>query len=70
MFSAILWSLDHHLGYGVYFPLTTKGFMGNPFKHIFLLGVDYVTCSPHAPNIPIAAFALFEMMYIDFILSV
>jgi ammonia channel protein AmtB len=33
------------------------------YEHFLLLGVDYWKCSPHAPYIPAACFALFQMMF-------
>jgi len=55
-----LWDV---FGYSMVYGNSLGGFMGNPITHIFLKGVDYNTCSQHAKNIPVAAFALFEMMF-------
>jgi ammonia channel protein AmtB len=38
------------------------GVIGN-FDHAFLINVAYDTCSPNAPTIPAAIFAMFQMMF-------
>lgn len=43
-------------------PLCSWKFVGN-LENVFLIGVDYDDCSPHAPTIPAACFAVFMMMF-------
>jgi Amt family ammonium transporter len=50
------------VGYSLTFGDDHGGVIGD-FKHSFLLGVGYNECSPHAPQIPAALFALFMMMF-------
>eukprot|EP01116_Phalansterium_solitarium_P017502 TRINITY_DN4326_c0_g1_i1.p1 TRINITY_DN4326_c0_g1~~TRINITY_DN4326_c0_g1_i1.p1 ORF type:complete len:447 (+),score=128.85 TRINITY_DN4326_c0_g1_i1:115-1455(+) len=49
-------------GYSFTFGTSKGGFIGGG-DNFFLLGVDYFTCSPHAPNVPGAAYALFMQMF-------
>jgi len=56
-----LWDI---IGYSLVYGDSLGGIIGNPWQYIVLRDVDYVHCSEqHAPNIPIAAFALFMMMF-------
>jgi len=50
------------VGYSLTFGTDHGGVIGD-FKHAFLLGVGYNECSPHAPQIPAALYALFMMMF-------
>lgn len=50
------------VGYSLTFGDDHGGVIGD-FKHSFLLGVGYNECSPHAPQIPAALYALFMMMF-------
>ena len=50
------------VGYSLTFGDDHAGIIGD-FKHAFLLNVPYNECSPHAPNIPAALYALFMMMF-------
>lgn len=54
-----LWDI---VGYSLTFGTDHAGIIGD-FKNSFLLGVGYNECSPHAPNIPAALYALFMMMF-------
>jgi len=54
-----LWNV---FGFSLVFGDTLGGFIGN-WKHFLLIKVGYFDCSKHAPNIPTAAFALFQMMF-------
>jgi Amt family ammonium transporter len=50
------------IGYSLTFGTDHGGVIGD-FKNAFLLGVNYNECSPHAPSIPAALYALFMMMF-------
>lgn len=50
------------VGYSLTFGEDHGGIIGD-FKHAFLLGVPYNECSPHAPHVPAALYALFMMMF-------
>lgn len=54
-----LWDI---FGYSLVFGTDHGGVIGS-YEHFLLLGVDYWKCSPHAPYIPAACFALFQMMF-------
>jgi Amt family ammonium transporter len=51
-----------HAGYSLVYGPSQGGVIGNA-DHFLLLGVDYNRCTIHAPKIPAAAFALFQMMF-------
>lgn len=49
-------------GYSLTFSNDYGGIIGD-FKHGFFIGVDFFECSPYAPTIPHALFAVFQMMF-------
>jgi len=49
-------------GYSLTFGPSQHGIIGN-LNHAFLMGVSYKDCSPNAPYIPSAAYAMFMMMF-------
>jgi hypothetical protein len=50
------------VGFSLTFGPTQGGFIGN-FDNVFFIDVSYGDCSKHAPQIPEALFALFQMMF-------
>jgi len=61
--TAVLAAMWHLIGYTLVFSSTSwGGFIGN-FDNVLMLGVDYNTCTEHAPKIPAALFGFFQMMF-------
>ena len=56
---SVLWLL---VGYSLTFGDST-GVVGNPLQHALFMDVSYTAPSVHAPRIPAAAFALFQLMF-------
>lgn len=56
---SVLWMV---IGYTLTFGPTAGGFIGN-MDNFLWLDVSYFECNEHAPTIPSACFALFEMMF-------
>lgn len=56
---SVMWDL---FGYSLTFSSTSWGFVGN-FDHVAFLNIPYDDCNQHAPNIPSACFAIFQMMF-------
>lgn len=57
---SILWVF---IGYSLCFGDTIGGFIGNPFTHMFFKGVNSGAPWSLAPTIPLALFALFQLMF-------
>ena len=57
---SILWVF---VGYSLCFGDTIGGFIGNPMTHLFFKGVNSGTPWSLAPTIPLALFALFQLMF-------
>ncbi len=57
---SILWIF---IGYSLCFGDTIGGFIGNPFTHMFFKGVNSGAPWSLAPTIPLALFALFQLMF-------
>lgn len=57
---SILWVF---VGYSLCFGDTIGGFIGNPFTHLFFKGISSGAPWSLAPTIPIALFALFQLMF-------
>ncbi|MEO7531944.1 MAG: ammonium transporter [Sediminibacterium sp.] len=57
---SILWVF---VGYSLCFGDTIGGFIGNPFTHMFFKGINSGAPWSLAPTIPIALFALFQLMF-------
>jgi Amt family ammonium transporter len=52
----------HVIGFTLTYGPDQGGVIGN-FDHAFLINVAYDSCSPNAPTIPSAIFAMFQMMF-------
>ncbi len=57
---SILWVF---VGYSLCFGESLGGFIGNPATHLFFKGINSGAPWPLAPTIPIALFALFQLMF-------
>jgi Amt family ammonium transporter len=57
---SILWVF---IGYSLCFGTSIGGFIGNPFTHMFFKGVNSGAPWSLAPTIPLALFALFQLMF-------
>lgn len=57
---SILWIF---VGYSLCFGDTTGGFIGNPSTHLFFKGINSGAPWSLAPTIPLALFALFQLMF-------
>ena len=57
---SILWVF---VGYSLCFGDTIGGFIGNPMTHLFFKGVNSGAPWSLAPTIPLALFALFQLMF-------
>ncbi len=57
---SILWVF---VGYSLCFGETIGGFIGNPFTHMFFKGVNSGAPWSLTPTIPLALFALFQLMF-------
>ena len=57
---SILWVF---VGYSLCFGETIGGFIGNPFTHLFFKGVNSGAPWSLAPTIPLALYALFQLMF-------
>ena len=57
---SILWVF---VGYSLCFGDTIGGFIGNPFTHMFFKGINSGAPWSLAPTIPLALFALFQLMF-------
>ncbi len=57
---SVLWVF---IGYSLCFGESIGGFIGNPFTHLFFKGVNSGAPWSLAPTIPLALFALFQLMF-------
>jgi len=56
---SVMWVM---VGYSLTFGDSISGLIGH-VHHAFYIGLSYTECSPHAPEIPAALFATFQMMF-------
>eukprot|EP01117_Protostelium_nocturnum_P003099 TRINITY_DN1403_c0_g1_i4.p1 TRINITY_DN1403_c0_g1~~TRINITY_DN1403_c0_g1_i4.p1 ORF type:complete len:459 (-),score=97.78 TRINITY_DN1403_c0_g1_i4:207-1583(-) len=59
---SVLSGMWHFFGYTLVFGRSLGGVIGN-LENILMIGVDYNTCSRHAPNVPAALYGFFQMMF-------